>query len=223
MLPTGIKRSATAAIAAFDRAYFAEGGLAELTDAVAQERESLSAIIFRLAVRCRKAEKNLADAASLFRAACGYAEDGYKQEHGIKSITERMPAWSQFKSRLLRAMKHGVDPAKYKSEKAVREALAESLRRKTPVPKPEGEAREGPPPPAPERIGEWLDTTGVHSTLQFALSRIVLEAEYIRPAKRKEAERILLDAAKALSNLVDKRRITDDATKAALADVAQAA
>lgn len=97
-------------------------------------------------------------------------------------------------------MKNGVDPAKHGSEKAVREKLAETLRQKQPEvsrEQPEAEAR-------------------------GALSRIVLEAEYIKPAKRKQAEEILLSTAKALSALLDRRRITDYATKAALSEVALA-
>jgi hypothetical protein len=217
-LPRGLKASAVRAITQFDEDYHAEGGAAELEQQLVEVRDSLAGRIYRLALAARKQAKNLEQTQVLFKDACAFAETRFKQQHDIVNVSQRIPAWAQFKSRILRAMRHGLDPNKFKSERMLREALSERLSSDStaPAPAPQG-------PQGPEQVASWLESTGVHSTMRMTLSRLVVAAEYIRPTSRKKAEAILAGAAKELSKLVDQRKIREDATREALDAVRKAA
>jgi hypothetical protein len=219
-IPRELKATAVRAITAFDKDYLAEGGAHELEHQLSEAKDGLAARIYRLAIAARRKAKNLEQTQVLFKDACAFAETRYKQQHGIANVAERIPSWSQFKSRILRAMRHGLDPSKYRSERMLREALGKVLSGKGAGPPKEGA---GGGHAGPADVDAWLETTGVHSAIRVTLSRLVVAAEYIKPASRAKAEAILVAAAAELSKLVDQRKITGDATRAALDAAREAA
>jgi hypothetical protein len=217
-IPRGLKATAVRAITQFDEDYHAKGGAAELEHSLSEVREGLAARIYRLALAARKEAKNLTEAQELFKAACAFAEARFKRQHEIVNVAQRIPAWAQFKSRILRAMRHGLDPLKFKSERMLREALRERLQKgdEAPATKEQG-------PQSPEAVEGWLETTGVHSAIRVTLARLVVATEYVKPRARSEAEAILADATARLSKLVDQRKIRSDATRDALEAARRAA
>lgn len=195
VIPTKLKSAAVKAISQFENAYHKDEGIGTLERTLEKKREGLATYIYRLARSARKDAKDLDETIRLFRAACEYAEEQYKAKHDVINIAKRIPAWAQFKSRIVRAMKFGLDPQNFGSERMLREALRERMQTA--------------PPGKQQGKKSWMSDCDIHKSLQPLTKKLVAEIELIRPAKRKEAKKILEDAADALMKLVDKRRATE--------------
>lgn len=166
--------------------------------------------IFGLAQYAAKETKAIEAATEMFAALCSYAEDTFrarlKDSGESTSLKESIPVWATFKSRIMRAMRMGLSPADHKNEfglvKAVRERLA---------------TEEKPSRPADiEDVEDFLGKTTIVPRLAVWVSRLTLEAEYIRPSKLTEVEALYKEFVERLAPFVDKKRIQDDATRDAL-------
>jgi hypothetical protein len=211
-----LRRAAVAAINGFDEAYFADGGYAEVQTELDTKREGVASHIYKLATKACDDSANLKEALVVFRGACAYAEDRYKEKHEISNVKTRMPAWAQFKSRIVRSMKFGLDPREFGSERSLRDALSTAIRDRAEKERLKAERNRA----KITQIDDWMGETGVHTRLQLVMRKLILEAGYVRPSKRKEAEAILQTAADGIALLVDQKAIKSDADRDVLQDIA---
>jgi hypothetical protein len=225
------RRRAGLAIENTHKAYSKPGGIKDLESKLEGAHKTCSSHIFNLAQFATEESDDMAGAAAYFGVLCDFAETQYKTKHKVENLREALPVWATYKSNILRAMKSGLDPNHYGSEYDLRKAHQElkEPQERTPrvpqgplAPEPQTERRSPPEKPQPmvvDRVEEWVGTTTIRPTMQVLISRLIVEAEYVRKGKEGEAERILREAVEALAKLVDKRRIRDEATKAALAEI----
>lgn len=212
------KRRAGTAIEYTFRDYTREGGLRELQEKTTEADQSCAGHIYSLALFATKQSKNLDAAATRFGEMCDYAEAGYKKKHEVENLKDVLPVWSVYKSNILRGMKLGLDPADFDSEGAYRLAVGESLRAAvhavaTPVERTTP-ARQDSRLTA-EDADDLLDSTNIQEGLRAQVAKLVIEAEYVKRGKEKEAEAIVATAVEALSTLIDRRRM-DKPTRTAI-------
>jgi hypothetical protein len=67
----------------------------------------------------------------MFSALCAYAEDTFrarlKESGEPTSLKESIPVWAVFKSRILRGMRMGLNPAEFKNEFGMVKAVSEKI------------------------------------------------------------------------------------------------
>jgi hypothetical protein len=170
----------------------------------------ISSHIFGLAQYAARETKSVDDAAVFFGALCGYAEDTFrarlKESGEPTSLKESIPVWAVFKSRILRGMRMGLNPAEFKNEFGMVKAVREKIQAE---PKPSH-------PADIHEVEDFLGRTTIVPRLAVWVSRLTLEAEYIRPSKLSEVEALYKEFVERLAPYIDKKRIQDDATRDAL-------
>lgn len=225
VLSRAAKNRATSAIDKIHEAYFVKGGIRDTTDQLRTQVESASAVIFALAqFATKQADGDLEQAAIIFGAMCQHAEAHYKKRHEVENLKDALPVWATFKSNILGGIRQELNPLEYKSEYDFRTARMEKVRAASgtpslPPPTTEGtqevtqrtEALERKSQPAGpvgmDEIDQWLGSTAIHDTLRVLLANVILNVEYIRRARVKDAEAILRKTADELHGLVDKRKL----------------
>lgn len=229
-LSDAARKRAEAAIDATHAAYTAQNGLKATLATLDVQEAGASAHIYGLAVFAMGQAKKVADAMRVFSDLCRHAESAYKATWDVQNLKSELPVWAVFKSNILRGMRLNLNPAKYDTERAFRAATAskvrESLRQAVAQAQSAAGATAEPAfvgPPKLEgkvtldEVTEMLSDTTIVDRLQTWLARLVTESAYVRKGSESEAATILQIASNALSGLLDKRRITDDATKQAIA------
>jgi hypothetical protein len=215
-LTTIDKRRAGTAFEYTLRDYTREGGLHDLEQKVEAATTKCSSYIFSLAQFASRQKKNIATATEHFSELCLYAETSYKTKNNVENLKDVLPVWSVYKSNILRGMRAGFDPAEYGSEGAFRNVGEPSERSSVPATTPAKPNQTV----TIETAGDLFGTTSIRSSMQMLLARLVVEAEFVRKGREKEAEQIVQKCVADLNALVDKRRIKDAATKAALGEAA---
>lgn len=170
----------------------------------------LSDHIFGLSKYAMKESKSPKDAAALFAAMCTYAENTFRERLQASgestSLKDSLPVWSTFKSKILRGMRLGLKPTDYKNEYGMQKAVREIMK-----------TQEKPTRPANiAGVDDFLGRTTIVPRLAVWVSRLTLEAEYIKPSKLTEAEALYREFVERLAPLIDQKRIQDDATRDAL-------
>lgn len=224
-----MKRRAGLAIENTYSEYRKDGGVADLEKKLEAAHGSCSKHIFNLCSFVVKQADDLSDGTKQFAAVCVYAEAQLKEKHQIENVKDALPVWGVYKSNLLRGMRLGLDPSSFDSEGAFRAATMDEVRSRGPQlvdrDVDETEEDEGPQitmrPSAPQTVNieqaEMLvESSTIIAPLKALVARLVVETEYIRKGKEREAVRILTEAVDALHALVDQRKIRDAATKEAL-------
>lgn len=212
------KRRAGTAIEYTFRDYTKKGGLRELQTQVDVLEQGCAGHIYSLALFAVKQSKKLSVAGDRFGEMCLYAEAGYKKKHEVENLKDVLPVWSVYKSNILRGMKLGIDPTNFDSEGAYRLAVGESLRAAvhavaTPVERTSPAKQDS--RLTAEDADDLLDSTNIHEGLRAQVAKLVIEAEYVKRGKEKEAEAIVATAVEALSTLIDRRRM-DKPTRTAI-------
>lgn len=225
------RRLAVTAIQRTHKDYTKPNGLRDLEARIEQETVKCSKHIFGLA---RYAFENSEDPIEMFTDLCAYAEEQFKTRHNVENVKDVLPVWAVFKSNINRGLRADLDPRQFDTEWDFRKATMDQVRGnngngtadkstrapRTPTTIREPEVPEMPVPAVADRVEDWVESTTIHNTLKFLVTRLVIEAEYVKKGKEKEAEKILREAIGALHRLVDRKRITDEATKAALEEAA---
>jgi hypothetical protein len=223
-----MKRRAGLAIENTYTEYSKEGGVADLEARLAKAHEGCSKHIFNLATFIVSKSDDLADATAQFAAVCVYAEAQLKEKHQIENVKDALPVWGVYKSNILRGMKLGLDPTDHATEGAFRAATMDEVRARGPqaVETEDEEVVDIGEPVLPipvephtvniEEAEMIVEASTIVEPLKGLVARLVVETEYIRPDKTKEAARILSQAIDALHRLVDVRKIEDAATREAL-------
>lgn len=181
---------------------------------VAEEFEAVSTgisqHIFGLSQYAAKETKTVEQATEMFQALCGYAEVTFRARLEASgeptSLKESIPVWATFKSRILRGMRMGLSPADYKNEFGLVKAVRE---------KAQAEPKAAQPADIHD-VEDFLAQTTIVPRLAVWVSRLTLEAEYIRPSKLSEVEALYKEFVERLAPFLDKKRIQDDATRDAL-------
>lgn len=208
-LTSQAKRRAALAIENTRKAY-------EELEAVEQK---CSSYIFSLAQFAAETCPKKKSPAELFGALCAYAEAQYKERFNVVNLKEALPVWSVYKSNILAGMRLGLNPKDYSTEWELRKATAEKRQLKAVEPSNEvtqGSVTRLPALPArPIRFEQAekavLGLMIQSSSLQQLLTRLLVEAEYVKKGKEDEAEQILTEAVTRLSALIDQRRIKREA------------
>ena len=222
-----MKRRAGLAIENTYSEYRKEGGIADLEVRLAKAHEGCSKHIFNLCAFVVKQADDLSDGTKQFAAVCVYAEAQLKEKHQIENVKDALPVWGVYKSNLLRGLRLGLDPSSFDSEGAFRAATMEEVRAKGPTLVTEDEDDEDDTPHITMRPSEprtvnieqaemMVESSTIIAPLKALVARLVVETEYIKRGKEREAVRILTEAVDALHALVDQRKIRDAATKEAL-------
>jgi hypothetical protein len=223
-----MKRRAGLAIENTYSDYRKEGGVADLETKLAKAHEGCSKHIFNLAGFVTKQADDVSDGAKQFAAVCVYAEAQLKEKHDIENVKDALPVWGVYKSNILRGMRLGLDPSSFDSEGAFRAATMEEVRAKGPqLVKTEDEDEDDEIPHITMRPSEprtvnieqaemMVESSTIIEPLKALVARLVVETEYIRKGREREAVRILTECVDALHALVDQRKIRDAATKEAL-------
>ena len=209
------KRRAGTAIEYTFREFSKDGGLRELQTKTDAADQTCASHIYSLAQFAVKNTKNLELATEKFQEMCGYAETGYKDKHKVANLKDVLPVWSVYKSNIVRGMKLGLSPLDHETEGAFRLAVGESLRESvrniaTDV-APAGTKQDS--RLTVDDADTLLDSTSIHEGLRTLVAQLMIEAEYVRKGREAEAEDIVRGAVKALSELVDRRRITHKPTR----------
>lgn len=207
-LTSQAKRRAALAIENTRKAY-------EELEAVEQK---CSSYIFGLAQFAVETCPKKKQPAELFGALCAYAEAQYKERFNVVNLKEALPVWSVYKSNIMAGMRLGLNPMDYSTEWEFRKATAEK-RKPTLVQSNEvtqGSVTRLPAlPMRPVRFEQAekavLGLMIRSSSLQQLLTRLLVEAEYVKKGKEDEAEQILTEAVTRLSTLIDQRRIKREA------------
>lgn len=187
-------------------AYHSKGGINDMAERLKSRVQSAGQVVYGLAVFASRHTKTVEEAADYFREMCEFAENEYKQQHGVDNIREVLPSWATYKSTILRGVtKFELDPVDYRSERQFRIAI-EAQKPK------DGRARrgrDGPNEVLPlEAIGEFLEErTAVRGSLQGLVSTLVLQAEAIARGNTPAAAEVLKEATKALEPLVDPAKL----------------
>lgn len=225
-----MKRRAGLAIENTYSEYRKEGGVADLETKLAKAHEGCSKHIFNLAGFVVKQADDVSDGAKQFAAVCVYAEAQLKEKHQIENVKDALPVWGVYKSNILRGMRLGLDPSSFDSEGAFRAATMEEVRAKGPqLATRDGDEVEDEPaitlrPSEPKTVNIeqaelMVESSTIIAPLKALVARLVVETEYIKRGKEREAVRILTEAVDALHALIDQRKIRDAATKEALAEL----
>lgn len=220
------RRLAGTAIQKTYKEYTKPNGLRDLEKKIESETVKCSRYIFGLA---KYAYENYEDVEEAFRDMCQYAEEQFKARHNVENVKDILPVWAVYKSNINRGLKAELDPREYDSEWEFRKAIMDEAREtgngsgqtstQTRAPRTPS-APERPAPVNAERVEDWMETTTISTNLKFLVTQLVLETEYVKKGKEKEAEKILREAIGALKRIIDHSRITDDATKSALDEAA---
>lgn len=223
------RRRAGLAIENTHKEYTKPNGLRALEQRIEEAQVKCSQHIFELAKFAFRTDG--IEPEEHFTDLCSFAEDQFKKRHKVDNVKDVLPVWAVFKSNINRGIKQGLDPNGFKTEWEFRKATMEEIREtnggnagggesepQTRTPRQTQGSR--PTPVNVPDVEEWVGSTTIHSSLQVLVARLVVEAEYIRKGRGKEAENILREAIGALSKLIDKRKIKDAATRAALAEAA---
>ena len=216
------RRLAGTAIQKTYKEYTKPNGLRDLEKKIETETVKCSKYIFGLA---KYAYENYEDAEEAFRDMCQYAEEQFKARHNVENVKDILPVWAVYKSNINRGLKAELDPRDYDSEWEFRKATMDEVRENgneayTQTRAPRTPAPDKPAPVNAEQVEDWMETTTISTNLKFLVMQLVLETEYVKKGKEKEAEKILREAIGALKQIVDRKRITDDATKSALDEAA---
>jgi hypothetical protein len=199
-LSTAGQRRAVEAIELMHQLWAAPDGLAAAESEVETKRAGASAHLYGLAKWACKQAETLPKATDLFGALCRHAERQMSEKLSVenKTLTEALPIWRVFKSYINRAMRAGLSPLEYATERALRRACSEKL---GVVP------RKRPEPVIRETVQAWLEKTTIDEQLRDPLQSLILHAQYARKGKTKAAVAVLAKAIRALDSLADTRRL----------------
>jgi hypothetical protein len=199
-LTAAAQRRAVEAIELMHQMWAEPGGLAAAEAEVETKRAGASAHIYGLAKWAAKQTDTLPKACELFAALCKHAERQMSEKLAAdnKTLTEALPIWRVFKSYINRAMRAGLSPLEYATERALRRACSEKLG---------VVSRKRPEPVIRETVQAWLDKTTIDEQLRDPLQSLILHAQYARKGKTKAAAAVLAKAIKALDALADMRKL----------------
>lgn len=194
------QRRAVEAIESMHQVWAAPDGLAAAESEVETKRAGASAHIYGLAKWACKQAETLAKATELFGALCKHAERQMSEQLSAenKTLTEALPIWRVFKSYINRAMRAGLSPLEYPTERALRRACSEKLG---------VVSRKRPEPVIRETVHAWLERTTIDEALRDPLQSLILHAQYAKRGKTKAAVAVLAKAIKALDALADTRKL----------------
>lgn len=166
----------------------------------------------------------------VFDAMCAYAEAKLKEKHDVQNLKDALPCWATYKSNIMGGLRAGLDPHEFPTEWEFRKAgmearlsvidtknAVEDRRLVTESPRADSQVTKLPTRLHIEPVRKFMRATSIASPLKLVLAQIMVEADYVKKGKEHEAEEILNTAHEALLELVDKRRIKDDATRLAIA------
>lgn len=231
---TAAKQRAAGAIENCWKAYHdPESGLKLREEQLAVASSRASSYIYGLAQFAMEVCPKKYRPDEVFGAMCAYAEAKLKEKHEVNNLEDALPCWKTFKSNIMGGLRVGLDPHEFSTEwqfrKAGMEARLSVIDTKNAaedrrlVTESRGhEERSDPVTKLPTRlhiepVRKFMRATSIASPLKLVLAQIMVEADYVKKGKEAEAEEILNTAHEALLELVDKRRIKDDATRLALA------
>jgi hypothetical protein len=199
-LTAAAQRRAVEAIELMHQMWAEPGGLAAAEAEVETKRAGASAHIYGLAKWAAKQTDTLPKACELFAALCKHAERQMSEKLAAdnKTLTEALPIWRVFKSYINRAMRAGLSPLEYATERALRRACSEKLG---------VVSRRKPEPVIRETVQAWLEKTTISDELRDPLQSLILHAQYARKGKMKAAAAVLAKAIKALDSLADTRKL----------------
>jgi hypothetical protein len=197
-------------IEAIDATYKLQGELTSLANTLEDRTVTASEHIYGLARWAMGEHRDPAQGVQLFSAICADAEATLKARLGVDNLKKALPVWSVFKSNVMRGLRLGLDVNEYKTEWQFREAVREHVNANRTEPEPKTATAED--------MTEFLGSTTIAAPLQFLLTQINLEAEYVKPANVKKAQELMRTFAEDLRALIDVRRIQDDATKQLLGE-----
>lgn len=197
-------------IEAIDATYKLQGELTSLANTLEDRTVTASEHIYGLARWAMGEHRDPAQGVQLFSAICADAEATLKARLGVKNLKDALPVWSVFKSNVMRGLRLGLDVTEHKTEWEFREAVREHVNANRAAPEPKTATAED--------MTEFLGSTTIAAPLQFLLTQINLEAEYVKPANVKKAQELMRTFAEDLRALIDVRRIQDDATKQLLGE-----
>lgn len=209
-LTSQAKRRAALAIENTRKAY-------EELEAVEQKCSSYIFGLAQFAVEICPKKKQPAE---LFGALCAYAEAQYKERFNVVNLKEALPVWSVYKSNIMAGMRLGLNPQEYATEWEFRKATAEKRKPSLVTGSQSGEVTKGSVTQLPalpmrpvrfEQAEKAVLGLMIKSSLQQILTRLLVEAEYVKKGKEDEAQRILEEAVTKLSTLIDQRRIKREA------------
>lgn len=231
------RKRAESAIDQTHSAYHAQGGLKQTLGVLETQETGASSHIYGLATfASRQCQGAIEEALALFASMCTHAETKYKATWDIVNLKDELPIWSVFKSNINRGMRLGLDPCNWSTERAYRGAVAAKVREAL-LGKDEDRAKPGGARGEPavieaEVVGaaprlegkvtmaevtEMLSETSILSGLQVLVSRLITESAYIRKGAEEQAREIIQSASDQLNQLIDRRRITDEATRSLIA------
>lgn len=199
-LTAAAQRRAVEAIEQMHTLWSEAGGLAAAEAEVETKRAGASAHIYGLAKFAAKQTDTLPKACELFAALCKHAERTMSEKLAAenKTLTEALPIWRVFKSYINRAMRAGLSPLEYATERALRRACSEKLG---------VVSRRKPEPVIRETVQTWLERTTIDDVLREPLQSIILHAQYARRGKTKAAAAVLATAIRKLDALADPRKL----------------
>jgi len=125
---TAAKAAAFKAIDAVYNGYYRKGGIADLSEQIANETAKLSEFVYGIAVQAVKlGGNNLPLATQYFGLLCREAELHLKKAHTDKdgkapTIEALLPPWQAYKSQVKSGMTAGLNPAEFATQGAFRAA-----------------------------------------------------------------------------------------------------